>query len=96
MVAPLPPIVVNGIVYAAASGEFAPGDAAVSNAERAKRSSPAVLYALDGATGKEIWNSGKTMAAFVHGTGLSSSPGQVYLTTSDNVMYAFGMPYERQ
>lgn len=96
MVAPLPPIVVNGIVYAAASGEFAPGDAAVSNAERAKRSSPAVLYALDGDTGKEIWNSGKTMAAFVHGTGLSSSPGQVYLTTSDNVMYAFGMPYERQ
>jgi outer membrane protein assembly factor BamB len=96
MVAPLPPIVVNGVIFAASSGEYAPGDPAVSTAERARRSSPAVLYALDAATGKEIWNSGNTMTAFAHGTGLSSSPGQVYLATSDNMIYAFGMPYERQ
>jgi outer membrane protein assembly factor BamB len=96
MVSPLPPIVVNGVIFAASSGEYAPGDPSVSNAERARRSSPAVLYAVDAATGKEIWNSGTTMTAFAHGTGLSSSPGQVYLATSDNVIYAFGMPYERQ
>ncbi len=96
MVAPLPPIIVNGVIYAVASGEYLPGDATLSNAERAKRSLPAVLYALDAATGKEIWNSGKSVTAFMHGTGLSSSPGQVYLATSDNTVYTFGMPYERQ
>jgi len=96
MLAPLPPMVVNGVIYAASSGEYNPGDPALGNADRARRSSPAVLYALDAATGKEIWNSGSTMTAFAHGTGLSSSPGQVYLATSDNTVYAFGMPYERQ
>jgi outer membrane protein assembly factor BamB len=96
MIAPLPPMVVNGVIFAASSGEYNPGDPAVSNADRARRSSPAVLYALDASTGKEIWNSGSTMTAFAHGTGLSSSPGQVYLATSDNTVYAFGMPYERQ
>jgi outer membrane protein assembly factor BamB len=96
MIAPLPPIVVNGVIYAASSGEYNPGDPAVSNADRARRSSPAVLYALDATTGKEMWNSGSTMTVFAHGTGLSSSPGQVYLATSDNTVYAFGMPYERQ
>ena len=96
MVAPLSPIVVNGVIYAVSSGEYHPGDATLSNADRVKRSSPAVLYALDAATGKDIWNSGRTMTSFVHGTGLSSSPGQVYVATSDSTVYTFGMPYERQ
>jgi hypothetical protein len=96
MAAPLPPIIVNGIIFAVASGEYQPGDAMVSDADRAARSSPAVLYALDAATGKDIWNSGKTVTSFIHGTGLSSSPGQVYLTTADSTVYTFGMPYERQ
>jgi outer membrane protein assembly factor BamB len=96
MLAPLPPIIVNGTIFAVASGEYQPGDTNVSNAERAKRSQPAVLYAFDAATGKEIWNSGKTVTSFMHGTGLSASPGQVYLATADSTVYAFGMPYERQ
>jgi outer membrane protein assembly factor BamB len=96
MAAPLPPIIVNGVIFAAASGEYQPGDATVSNTERAKRSRPAVLYALDAETGKEIWNSGNTVTSFIHGTGLSSSPGQVYLATSDSTVYTFGTPYERQ
>ena len=96
MVAPLTPIIVNGVIYALASGEFNPGDANVSAADRAKRSTHAILYALDAETGKELWNSGNTITTYAHGTGLSSSPGQVYLATSDNTVYAFGMPYERQ
>lgn len=96
MVAPLPPIVVNGVIYAAASGEYLPGDASISNDERERRSSPAVLYALEAATGKVLWNSGSIMSSYAHGTGLSSSPGQVYLATADNTVYGFGMPYERQ
>ena len=95
-IAPLPPIIVNGVIFAAASGDHHAGNAADNNAEQTARSSPAVLYALDAATGKELWNSGRTMTSFAHGTGLSSSPGQVYLATSDGTVYAFGVPWERQ
>jgi hypothetical protein len=54
----------------------------------------AVLHALDGATGKELWNSGKTMTAAVHIGGLSASGSQIYLGTSDGTIYAFGFPIE--
>ena len=38
-------------------------------AQRAKASVPAVVYALDAANGKELWNSGKTITSFMHGGG---------------------------
>jgi outer membrane protein assembly factor BamB len=57
-------------------------------------SSPAVLYALDGATGKELWNSGKALSAAVRNGGLSSIGGQLYLGASDGTFYAFGFPIE--
>jgi outer membrane protein assembly factor BamB len=53
-----------------------------------------VLHALDGATGKELWNSGKTMTAAVRIGGLSGSGSQIYLGTSDGTIYAFGFPIE--
>jgi outer membrane protein assembly factor BamB len=96
LTAPLTPIIVNGVVFALSSGEYQPDNATLGAAERTRRSSPAMLYALDAATGKEIWNSGKTMTSFVRRTGLSASPGQIYVVTSDSTIYCFGMPYERQ
>ena len=54
----------------------------------------AVLHALDGATGKELWNSGKTMTSAVRIGGLSGSGSQIYLGTSDGTIYAFGFPIE--
>jgi len=72
---PSAPIVVNGVVFALSSGSAA---------------SPAVLYALDGATGKEVWNSGKAIKSFVKSAGLWSMSGQVYVATSDATIYAFG------
>lgn len=57
-------------------------------------SSPAVLYAFDGATGKELWNSGKTMSAAIRNGGLSSIGSQVYLGAGDGTFYAFGFPIE--
>jgi len=57
-------------------------------------SSPAVLYALDGATGKELWNSGKMLSAAVRNSGLSSIGSQLYLGASDGTFYAFGFPIE--
>ena len=54
-------------------------------------SSPAVLYGLDGATGKELWNSGRTITSFApHSAGLAASTGQVYVVTYDNTIYTFG------
>ena len=91
--APLGPIVVNGVVFTAASGEFRGGPANLSAAERNKRSTRAVLYALDGSTGKQLWSSGTTITSFTR-AGLVAGGGQVYVVTHDNAMYAFGIPME--
>jgi hypothetical protein len=96
MTSPLAPVIINGVVFAASSGEYHPRvGASMSAAERAKMSSPAVLYSLDAATGKQLWSSGKEIASFVAGTPLWASVGQVYAATYDNIVYAFGFPMER-
>ena len=95
MVSPAPPLIVNGIVFALSTGEFHTGDAAITLAQRVQRSKPAILYALDAATGKEVWNSGSTITSFVHSGGLSSGNSQVYLSTYDSTLYTFGIPMER-
>ena len=74
------------------SGEFTGGGASPT-AERLKRSTPAELYALDGATGKELWSSGTTITSFARAA-LSAGGGQVYVVTFDNTLYAFGVPME--
>jgi hypothetical protein len=53
-----------------------------------------VLYALDGGTGKELWNSGKAIAAQVRDGRLTGSDSQIYLGTSDGTFYSFGFPIE--
>ena len=93
MVSPLPPMVINGVVFAVSSGEFRTGDS-LTAAQRAQKSGKAVLYALDGATGKELWNSGNTITSFVHSGGLSGGGSQLYLQTYDGTLYAFGFPIE--
>lgn len=93
MNSPLTPMIVNGVAFAVASGKYDAPNASAT--ERVKRSAPAVLYALDANTGKELWNSGQTMKSFASG-GLSESPGQVYVTTYDGTFYTFGMPAERE
>jgi hypothetical protein len=95
LIAPLAPLVVNGMVVAASSGEYRPPAASVTlgAAARAARSVPAVLYVLDAATGKTLWSSGTTISSFAR-AGLSAGGGQVYLVTYDNHLYAFGIPME--
>src|SRR5262249_53903749 len=89
LVSPLPPTIINGVVFVTSSGEFRSGDSKITAAQRAQRSSHAVLYALDGTTGKELWNSGTTITSFTQGTALSGGIGQIYLTTHDGTIYAF-------
>ena len=76
MASPRTPIVVNGVVFALAAGKIGAN---------------AVLYALDPATGKELWNSGTTITSPAS-AGLSSGTGQVHVVTADNTVYAFGVP----
>jgi hypothetical protein len=96
MTSPLSPIVVNGVMFAASSGEYHPAAGSTATAsERASKSSPAVLYALDAASGQQMWSSGKTVTSFDAGTPLWVGAGQVYLATYDNTVYAFGFAEER-
>jgi outer membrane protein assembly factor BamB len=77
---PVAPIVINNVVFAATAGA---------------RNTPTVLYALDGATGKEFWNSGKSILGFVpRNGGISGGGTQIYLGTHDGTLYAFGFPME--
>jgi outer membrane protein assembly factor BamB len=76
IVNPRTPIVVNGVLFALGGGNA---------------NSHAVLYALEPATGKELWSSGTTITSTAS-SGLSAGTGQVYVVTSDNTVYAFGIP----
>jgi len=78
---PSAPIVVNGVVFALNSGSA---------------TAPAVLYALDGKTGKELWTSGKAIKSFVKSAGLWAISGQVYVATNDAMIYAFGTSMGRR
>ncbi len=92
LISPVTPAIVGGVVFALSSGE---DRGAGTAAERAGRSKPAVLYALDGATGKELWSSGTTITSFVHSVGPAAGDSQVYVVTHDGTLYAFGIPMER-
>ncbi len=52
------------------------------------------LRAFNGETGRELWNSRSTLASSVRSGNLSAGAGQVYLSTNDGTVYAFGFPME--
>jgi outer membrane protein assembly factor BamB len=54
-----------------------------------------VLYALDAATGRELWTSGRTITSPALRPALWAGIGQVHVATSDNTVYAFGFAMER-
>ena len=96
MRAPLSPVIVNGVAFVVSSGEYVPpAGATASAADRARQSVAAVLYALDAATGRELWSSGSTITSFVHGPAIWPGIGQIHVATYDNTVYAFGFPIER-
>jgi hypothetical protein len=92
---PVTPLIVNGVVFGLSSGRAA-SPAGATAAELAKRSSPAVLYALSGTDGKELWTSGKTITSFFPGRSFWSANGQVYVGAFDGTVYAFGFAMERK
>ncbi len=60
-------------------------------ARRIPNSRKAMLYALDGQTGKELWNSGDTITSWNHFSGITVANGRVYIGTWDGMLYAFGV-----
>ena len=85
--APTTPVIVNNVVFAVSSGK---------PAAAAGAGTPAVLYALDGTTGKDLWNSGTTLKTFMPGRSLWTSNSQVYVGGNDGGVYAFGFALERK
>ena len=95
LTAPAAPIVVNGVVFGLSTGRAA-ATAGATAAAVAQRSTPAVLYAFDGTTGKELWTSGRAMTSFAPGPSFWSATGQVYVGTYDGTLHAFGFAMERK
>lgn len=97
---PEPPVIANGLVFALSSGEDVQqvdaGGNSLGTAERVAGSRNAVLYALDAATGKELFSSGDTLKSFTHFGGLAISNGRVFVTTWDGCVYAFGLENEER
>ena len=81
LLAPTAPIVVNDVVFAASSG---------------RSQGSAVLYAFDSRSGRELWNSGKTITSPIPPGNLWASNSQVHVGTHDGTVYAFGYALERR
>jgi outer membrane protein assembly factor BamB len=91
-----PPVIVNGVVFVLAAGEFTgqANDAEgglYSAAERLQRSVPAKLFALDAVTGKELYSSGDKVTSFLHQAGLSVAQDKIMFGTFDGTIYCFGL-----
>jgi hypothetical protein len=56
--------------------------------------SHAILYALDAATGKQLYTSGDAIQTYTHLAGMAVGDGHVFFTTRDNTLYSFGIPLE--
>jgi hypothetical protein len=87
LTAPETPIVVNGVVFALATGR---------PSTPAGRGAPAVLYAYEGTTGKPLWNSKGAMTTFASPGSFWSAMSQVYVGTNDGTLHAFGFLDERR
>jgi hypothetical protein len=81
------PIIVNGVVFALATGRPATSPAV---------GTAAVLHAYDGVTGKRLWSSEKAMTAFASPGSMWTGLGQIYVGTHDGTVYAFGFEDERR
>jgi hypothetical protein len=95
---PEPVIIAGGVVFAVESGENVhqvdSGGSLITSKTRAETSTHAVLYALDAATGEQLFSSGDAIKSFTHFSGLSISENRLYVVTYDGSVYAFGLPEE--
>ncbi len=86
---PDPVVIANGVVFALSNGENAVNKG--SEDYRLTNTHPAVLRALDAATGKELYNSGAAIESWVHFSGLAVSDGKVFAVDHNSNVYCFGL-----
>jgi hypothetical protein len=79
LVNPAPPVVANGVVIALSEGD---------------KKTPAKLYVLDAATGKELYASGSEITTYAHMSGVSVGDAHAFFTTHDGTLYSFGIGME--
>jgi len=96
MSAPEPVVVANGVVSVLSNGENVrqardDGTLMTSTDRIITKTGNAVLYALDAATGKELWSSGDLIVSWTHLSGLALSYGRIYVTVFDSRVYSFGL-----
>jgi outer membrane protein assembly factor BamB len=87
LITPATPIIVNGVVFALSTGR---------STVAGRTSSPAVLHAYEGVSGKALWTSGKSMTSSASPGSYWSALSQVYVGTEDGTIYAFGFVDERR
>jgi hypothetical protein len=87
MHAPDPPVVANGVIYALQTGK----DATESRSGGKIQTPNAILYALDAETGRQLYSSEKLIDSFTHFSEPVVAGGQVYVSTWDGKVYAFGL-----
>ena len=95
IVAPRRPVIFNGVVFAASSGEYrAPADVEADQPRSARSGRcPQCSTPWIRRPGRSCGASGKTITSFAR-AGISAAAGQVYVVTFDNTLYAFGIPME--
>jgi outer membrane protein assembly factor BamB len=87
---PEPVVIAGNVVLALSNGENPVQKGGEKS--RLQNTRPAVLKALDARTGKELYNSGTSIASWVHFSGLAVSSGKIFLVDHDSNLYCFGMP----
>jgi outer membrane protein assembly factor BamB len=93
---PEPAAIAGGVVFVLGTGE---DTRQVNNGDinqllvkrEARAAGNAIVYALDAATGKQLWSSGDAMTGWTHFSGLAVGDGKVFVTTHDGAVYAFGL-----
>src|SRR5207302_1207212 len=93
---PEPVVIANGLVFALSSGENvkqvdSSGRLLTSKERLDTPTGNATLYVFDAANGKELFSSGSIMPGFSHFSAPVVSGGRVYVTTYDNMVYAYGL-----
>src|SRR5260221_11168111 len=88
---PAPPVVANGVVYALKTGENNEQGRGATAKTRSTPVTNAILYAFDGATGKQLYSSDKLIDSWMHFSEQWVAGGQVHVSTWDERVYAFGL-----
>ena len=88
---PDPPVAANGVVYALQTGENTEQGRGATAKTRSTPVTNAILYAFDGETGKQLYSSEKLIDSWMHFSEPVVAGGQVYVSTWDGRVYAFGL-----